>query len=105
MLSLSFSTLIVVALVLAVLGIWYESARVRETANRVAAELCRRQSLQFLDGTVALAALQPRLGRNGLRLQRTYVFDYTTAGTARATGFIVMLGREVRHVGLESGGS
>lgn len=103
MISLSFSTLIVVALAFAALGAWYDSTRVREAANRVAADLCRRQSLQLLDGTVALAALRPRWGGRGLRLERTYVFDYTAAGTARASGFIVMLGRDVQHVGLETG--
>lgn len=103
--SLSFSTLIVTVLMLGALGIWYNSARVRETANRIAVELCRRQSLQLLDGTVALAALRPRLGRPGVRVERTYVFDYTAPGIGRSSGFIIMLGHEVQHVGLESNGN
>lgn len=102
MISLSFSTLIVVVLAFAALGAWYDSTRVREAANRVAADLCRRQSLQLLDGTVALAALRPRLSRNGLRIQRTYVFEYSADGSQRSSGFIVVLGHEVQHVGLET---
>lgn len=101
---LSFSTLIVMAAAFAAVGVWYDSTRSREAANAIAADLCRRQSLQLLDGTVALAALRLRVSGRGLRVERTYVFDYTAAGVARASGFVVMLGHEVQHVGLESGG-
>lgn len=100
---LSFSTLGIVAAVLAVFGVWHESIRARETANRVALDACRRSSLQLLDGTVALAALRPRLDRTGFSLERTYVFDYSAGGGSRATGFLIMRGREVRHVGFEAG--
>jgi hypothetical protein len=82
-------------------GVWHHSMRVRETANRIALDACRRQSLQFLDGTVALAALRPRLD-NGLKFERTYVFDYTVDGTGRASGFLVMLGHELMHLGLDA---
>ena len=74
--------------------------RAREAANRVAVDACQRRSLQFLDGTVALAKLRPRLREGRLRIERTYVFDYAVAGVERATGFVIMLGHEVQHVGL-----
>jgi hypothetical protein len=91
--------------VLLVLGliafaVWNDGMRAREAANRVAVDACERQSLQFLDGTVALAKLRPRIGKGGLHIERTYVFDYAVDGVHRASGFVVMLGREVRHVGL-----
>lgn len=100
--TFDYSTLIVLMLIAAVVGIWYENVRVRETANRVAAETCRRRELQLLDGTVALSALRPRFDlRNGPRIERTYVFDYAVDGVLRATGFIIMVGHFVQHVGLE----
>ena len=101
---LTFSTLILVVLVLVALGFWYDGWQVREAANRVAMDACRRLSLQFLDGTVALAKLRPRLNRAGLRIERTYVFDYAAGGVARASGFVIMLGHEIQHVGLEKDG-
>ncbi len=97
-------TLLFLMLLAAVIGVWHDSIRVREAANRIAADACRRSNLQMLDGTVALAALRPRFDlSNGLRIERTYVFDYAVDGVLRSTGFIVMLGHVVQHVGFERG--
>jgi hypothetical protein len=74
--------------------------RAREAANRVAIDACGRRSLQFLDGTVALTKLRPRLDDGRLRIERTYVFDYAVDGVERASGFVIMLGHDVQHVGL-----
>ena len=104
MIHLTLSKLLVMVLIAVVVILWYDSIRVREEANRIAAEACRRRSLQMLDGTVALAGLRPRFDlRNGLRLERTYVFDYAVDEVFRATGFIIMLGHHVQHLGLERG--
>jgi len=102
MIQFDYSTLLFLMLLAAVVGIWHDSIRVRETANRVAAEACKRRELQMLDGTVALATFRPRFDlRNGLRIERTYVFDYAVDGVLRSTGFVIMLGHAVQHVGLE----
>lgn len=105
MISLSISSLVILVLVLAAIGFIHSSMQVREMANRVAKDACRRGSLQFLDGTVALAGMRPRLVGGGLRIERTYVFDYTVGGAGRASGFVIMLGQEMQHVGLQSDGS
>ena len=101
---MTFSTLILMMLALAAFGAWHEGARIREAANRIAVEACRRRSLQLLDGTVALAKLRPHFDRTGLRIERTYVFDYAVDGAGRSSGFIIMLGDEIQHVGLEHDG-
>lgn len=95
---LSLSTLIFVVLVLALLGAWQDSARAREAANQFATDVCRRRSLQLLDGTVALASLRPRLDKAGLRIERTYVFDYTADEIARERGLILMVGHEITRI-------
>jgi len=97
---LTFSALVLFVLLAAAFTFWYNGADVRETANRIAIDACKRRSLQLLDGTVALAKLRLRLDSAGLRLERTYVFDYSSGGGGRASGFIVMLGHEIQHVGL-----
>lgn len=99
---LTFSGLMLLVLLAAALAFWYDGAHVRETANRIAIDACKRRSLQLLDGTVALAKLRPRLDRAGLRFERTYVFDYAAGGGGRASGFIIMLGHDLQHVGFEN---
>jgi len=101
---LTFSTLILIVLAAAAIGIWQDGMRARETANRIAMDACRRRSLQFLDGTVALAKLRPRVDRAGVRIERTYIFDYAVGGAGRSSGFVIMLGHEIQHVGLEDDG-
>jgi len=102
MIHLSYSLLVAVVLAAAALGYWYDGARAREAANRIAADACRRRSLQLLDGTVALASLRPRLDGRGLRFERTYVFDYAVDGVRRASGFVIMLGQDMQHIGFEA---
>jgi hypothetical protein len=97
---LTFSGLMLLVLLAAALAFWYDGAHVRETANRIALDACKRRSLQLLDGTVALAKLRPRLDSAGLRIERTYVFDYSSDGGGRASGFVIMLGHEIQHIGL-----
>lgn len=103
MIHLSYSMLLALVVAVAVLAFWYDGSRAREVANRIAADACRRRSLQLLDGTVALAALRPRIDRYGLRMERTYVFDYAVEGVQRSRGFIILLGQEVQHLGFEGG--
>jgi hypothetical protein len=98
--ALTLSALTLIGLALAALGLWNDSMRAREAANRVATDACERRALQFLDGTVALAKLRPRIDEGRLRIERTYVFDYAVGGVERASGFVIMLGRDVQHVGL-----
>jgi hypothetical protein len=105
MIHLSYSMLVFTVLTAAAVGLWYDGARAREAANRIAADACRRRSLQLLDGTVALAGFRPRLDRHGLRIERTYVFDYAVDGVMRASGFIIMVGQEMEHLGLERNGA
>jgi len=104
MVQFDYSTLLFLMLLAAVIGIWHDNTRARETANRIAADACRRSNVQMLDGTVALASLRPRFDlAHGLRVERTYVFDYAVDGVLRSTGFVIMVGHVAQHVGLERG--
>ena len=81
--------------------IWHLSLDARETANRIAKDTCSRALVQFLDGTVAFAGFRmARDARGRRRLLRTYTFDYTSDGFARAQGFIVLAGLKLEAVGL-----
>ncbi|GAC1303662.1 MAG: hypothetical protein NVSMB10_05930 [Steroidobacteraceae bacterium] len=80
---------------------WHSALDARDAANRVARETCSRAVVQFLDGTVAFAGFRWSAGPPR-RLLRTYTFDYTHDGFARAQGFIILSGRRLEAVGLAS---
>ena len=80
---------------------WENSLDARQTANRIAKDACSRAVVQFLDGTVAFAGFRLSRDSHGRRrLLRTYTFDYTNDGFARAQGFIVLAGQRLEAVGL-----
>jgi hypothetical protein len=92
------------AIVVIVAGIllWTDSLRARERAVRAGRSACERYELQFLDDTVSFARI--RLARNeegGLRIARTYTFEFSDTGNNRRQGAIVMLGAEVQDLHLE----
>jgi hypothetical protein len=97
--------LIVIASLLAgFYKIWQWAMDARETANRIARETCSRAVVQLLDETVAFAGFRLRRDALGRRqLLRTYTFDYTGDGIARAQGFIVLSRGRLEAVGLAGG--
>ena len=88
--------------------LWWDQARARVEANRVAMQLCLQQNVQFLDGTVVFQKLWPKRDDKGqMNIQRYYAFDYLpqvseTIEESRKTGFIVLHGPRVIAVGLAS---
>ena len=72
--------------------LWFDSTRSHELAVQITSRLCLKHDVQLLDETVALRRLGVSWPREGLRLKRTYRFDYTIEGTERRTGSIVLLG-------------
>jgi hypothetical protein len=97
--------LLILVLSAGVLGlaykVWQLSMDAREAANRIARETCSRAVVQFLDDTVAFAGFRLQRDSQGRRrLLRTYTFDYTSDGFARAQGFVVLAGGQLQSVGL-----
>jgi hypothetical protein len=97
------STILALALFAAAVWLWLDSMRARERAVDVARRYCARQDLQFLDDTVALAALRPRRTGRGLRLQRVYEFEFSDTGLSRHRGAATVLGSEVIALHLGAG--
>ena len=100
--ELTWGSLIFVLLAAAIAWFWQDSLRAREAANAAAMESCARLGLQFLDGTVAFAALRWRRDGGALKLSRTYIFDYTAQSIDRLQGYVVLLGADVETVGFAS---
>ena len=98
---MSFSTLNLLLLLMLIILFWRDNLKVRELANRISRSACDSHGVQFLDQTVALSRMGIRWGRSGLKLRRTYEFDYSLAGSGRLTGYIVMLGSHSETLRIE----
>ena len=81
---------------------WFDSTRSHELAVQITSRLCLKHDVQLLDETVALRRLGVSWPREGLRLKRTYRFDYTIEGTERRTGSIVLLGSRLAAYHIDS---
>ena len=88
-----------------IIGLQVSHWRAKEMANRVAKLYCDRAGLQFLDGTVALEFWRPVLARGGLRLRRTYRFEYTTQAVDRRRGVLIFLSQDVESFLLQEDSS
>lgn len=76
---------------LLLVGLWYVGRSSHDKAIATALETCRRQGVQFLDGTAALKKIRPAWTRTeGPVIERTYTFDYSEDGITRHSGCIVM---------------
>jgi hypothetical protein len=97
--ELSWSLLLLLALMLGGAWFWHDSLGAREQANRSALDACRGLGAQLLDGTVAFRRITAIRGNDGyLVLRRTYIFDYTLDGATRLQGTVILTGREVDSV-------
>lgn len=98
----------VLALLVALGWLWFDSLKARETALRAARAACAADGYLLLDDTVAIASLKPARNDEGrLQLQRSYDFEYSDTGNNRITGGIVLLGHRVTmlNVGSRDGGN
>ena len=95
------SALLGILLIGAVSWAWQAGLKVRERATSIAKQTCRRDGLQFLEGTVALQRLRPcRDGQGRFAWRRTYLFDYSDDGLSRRQGFVIFSGQRLDCVGL-----
>ncbi|MEJ2529638.1 MAG: DUF3301 domain-containing protein [Desulfosarcinaceae bacterium] len=83
-----------------VIWFWLDSARARELATAICAKACELRGVQFLDQTVALNRIGIGRTQNGMRLRRTFRFDFSDEGTTRHSGHIVMLGTAMQEFSL-----
>jgi hypothetical protein len=96
---LSYGTVFVLLAGAAIVWFWQDGLRARDLANSAAMRACADLQLQFLDGTAAFSRLRLVRDVGQLRLQRTFVFDYTAQSMERLQGFVVLTGWRVDSVG------
>ncbi len=82
---------------------WADSMRARECALRACAQACKEINTQLLDQTVALQRIRIARDRNGRAAWlRTYRFEYSLDGAQRLRGSVIMRGRTVETVAIQS---
>jgi hypothetical protein len=86
--------------IILVIWFWLDSARAREMATAICSKACKLRGVQFLDQTVALSSMGIGRTNNGLRLRRTFRFDYSEEGMTRHTGHIVIIGIQLQEFSL-----
>lgn len=85
----------------ALIWFWLDSARARELAVGICGESCQHEGLQFLDQTVVLKRLGLRWTAQGVRLRRTFQFDYSEQEDERRSGQIVLVGIQLEVLRFE----
>ncbi len=86
--------------IILVIWFWLDSARAREMATAICSKACKLRGVQFLDQTVSLSRMGIGRTNNGLRLRRTFRFDYSEEGMTRHTGHIVIIGIQLQEFSL-----
>jgi len=96
------SNLLLVIVLVALLGFWWDSLGARQAARLAGRRVCEREGMQFLDDTVAITRIRlQRDGRGRLMFYRQYRFEYSLSGEDRRTGQVDLLGKQVLHVEME----
>lgn len=101
--AVTFTDLLILVVLGAVPVYWFDAMRAKELARTRGREACSRSGLIFLDDTVVLTKTRLRRDQHGkLRIYREYRFEFTSDGTCRYRGEIVLMGRNVRQVTTEA---
>lgn len=92
---------LLILLILFLIGwYWLDSLRARELALGICRAACEKRELQFLDQTVALRRLRLRWTKEGLRLGRTYRFEFSEEGSGRQDGYLTLVGLYLEEISL-----
>jgi len=87
------------------LGMWYwwDSIRTQELAREAGLRACQRANVQFLDDTVERKRQWLRRNTGGrIQICRLYFFEFTSDGSERYQGRIVMFGQALREVEMDA---
>lgn len=81
---------------------WLGAMRTRDLARVLGRNACKQAGVQFLDDSVNVTAIRPRRdGRGFFALERRYGFEFTSDGSFRYHGEIVLLDGRVKSLEME----
>lgn len=89
-------------LVAALIAFWWHSDRIKYLALQQIVQVCQRQGLQLLDQTMVLSGLWLARNPDGLlAIRRRYRFEFSSTGTSRYSGEVILLGRHIVSLEME----
>ena len=94
------ASLVFLVITAALVWLWLDGARAREIAVHIAQAMCNKRGFQLLDGSVHLQRTGLRWGSNGLRIRRMFDFDFSTEGTGRRSGYLILIGTDIEQADL-----
>lgn len=101
--TFAYSELVMIILLVGFLFYWSSSQKIREIALKAAKDYCQKMDIQMLDDYVALNALWLKRDQYGkIRVWRSYLFEFTATGEDRYNGKIIMLGKIIESIQLET---
>ncbi len=81
---------------------WWNATRTKEIARRGGRRACENAEVYFLDDTVAISNIRLRWDDRGrLKFYRKYKFEFTSDGSYRYSGEIIVFGKEIERVTME----
>jgi hypothetical protein len=88
----------VLAVMVVVVGFLFlmKSQKLKERANLIAGQFCRRNDLQFLDGTVAFRGLH--IDKSSFSLVYRFRFEYSVNSADRYPGSISFIGNQMQNL-------
>ncbi len=88
--------------ILILLGIvtwlWHWSRAAYENTLNVSRAICKEINVQFLDDSVSLTRLSVTFVRQDHSIRRKYCFEFSTNGTDRSRGEVMLLGDRIEWV-------
>lgn len=82
-----------------ILALWWTGSRAKELAVGHARTLCKRESVQLLDYTVALQKMKLARSKSGNAcFRREYKFEFTAEGNHRDSGSVALNGHALVNV-------
>lgn len=91
--------LLIIALPLIFIRLWWTGSRAKELAVEQARLACRQRQLQFLDQTAALTSIRlSRTDKGEPCLRRKYRFEFTDQGEFRDSAQLTMEGHRLTNI-------
>ena len=82
---------------------FWHSGRFTGRARVIAIDYCQQFGLQLLDHSVVIKGVWPERTETGnLTLRRRYQFEFSSTGTQRYQGVLVLLGTNLKSIELEA---
>ncbi len=94
--------LILIALLLGAYLYWFNGQQAKEIALKAVRAHCSNLEVHMLDENVALNSILLKRDQAGkIRLQRTFLFEFSSTGNERYNGVCVMRGKRVESIQME----